>query len=65
MVLKGNLTIEPSAKTVINGIMLYEGNDAAVQNTNLQVYYDDRQIRKYLVYLPKYIDLNIRSIKTY
>lgn len=65
MIINGNLTIDPLAKITVNGIMLHKGNDEIIENKGLKVNYDSKQIRKHIVYLPEFIDLNIRSIKVY
>lgn len=61
LIVNGNIFINPLAKVTINGITFHKG-ECEITN-NLEAYYDFTEIRKYIIYLPKFIDLSIRSIK--
>lgn len=65
LIANGNLDIDTSSQMIINGIMLYRGIDELIDNNNLKVNYNIEQMRKHVIYLPGFIDFNIRSIKSY
>lgn len=65
LIVNGNIIISPLAKATVNGIILHKGEDEIINYENIEVIYSMEKIRKYIVYLPKFIDLNIRNIKIY
>ncbi|CCQ95986.1 hypothetical protein CULT_340031 [[Clostridium] ultunense Esp] len=62
----GQLLMEPSSEVKIEGVLLlnrYNGN--LLDSGNIQINYNLDEIRKYGVYLPKFIDPKVQVIKSY
>lgn len=63
LIVNGSINIIPSANMNVNGVVLYKGEEN-IENERLHLQYDFSKIRKYGIYLPKFIDLKIRNIKS-
>lgn len=63
LIVDGSIRIDPSANMKVNGILLHKGYEN-IEDEKLQIQYDISQIRKYGIYLPEFIKLEIRSIKS-
>lgn len=63
LIVDGSIRIDPSANMKVNGILLYKGEES-IEDERLQLQYDFANIRKYGIYLPEFIKLNIRNIKS-
>lgn len=64
LIIDGNFLIDSSSNMKVKGILLYDNYIENIKNENLQVEYDIKEIRKYGIYLPNFIDFNIRNIKS-
>ena len=63
LIVNGSINVESSANMKVNGILLYKGEES-IEDERLQLQYDFANIRKYGIYLPEFIKLDIRSIKS-
>ncbi len=60
----GKLHIDPSIKAKLEGIILIKDYDERIQDSGtIEISFNSKEIRKYGVYLPKFIDPKIEVIK--